>query len=641
MKVKNIFVSVAAVVSAMTLSLGIAGFTAKADTTDIALDSFKMTAGAEIRKENPVGIRFTTEISAADYEKLPEGAVFGTLVIPTDLLDGELTLDTAKAKNIPTSVWAADGETKKYTGVIVGADGGNFAAENYKRALTARGYVTFNDGEEKTIYASDAVSRSIAYVATAAVANGETGDVLTEICSAVTDNLAFGTVEDLAVGETRKVALPGAEGLYVTYGTDDGEVISVEDGVVTALKAGTAKLTASVGGKTVETDVTVDEHLLLNGGFETGDTTGWTEVLAEEGLSLGIVTDINDVNEDWAKPFNKQGEYVYSFTVGDSDNRENRKGTLTSSEFKVGGSGFVSMWWASRNQRGDEPFELYLEVLEGDTVIGKYYNLESVTSQCAMQKVMIDLSAHIGKTVKLRFTDNSVKNYGGLVIDDIVTLNAEKPADAVLLENALYQVMNGGFETGNLTGWTTEYVFKENPIIEREFWGMSERDLPYNSKGMFFDSWTGQQKEEDGYTLKSANFVLGGSGFISFRMAGHAAHVNVYKADGTRIARYDNTQFADVNFGQVDNGCRLATMITFLADLHEYVGETLYIVLEDEPGGGWGISVFDEVVTYYETAPVLAECKDTVRIYQGGVPGTELSDYDLPWVEAVNTVVSE
>lgn len=42
----------------------------------------------------------------------------------------------------------------------------------------------------------------------------------------------------------------------------------------------------------------------------------------------------------------------------------------------------------------------------------------------------------------------------------------------------------------------------------------------------------------------------------------------------------------------------------------EYLGQEMYIELCDDPIEGWSQAFFDEVVTYYETAPDYANMKD-------------------------------
>lgn len=198
-------------------------------------------------------------------------------------------------------------------------------------------------------------------------------------------------------------------------------------------------------------------------------------------------------------------------------------------------------------------------------------------------------------------------------------------------------IANGDFEAGNLAGWT---ILADNwGIVEGHgtgvisaatYWG---ENLPYNQGGNYhLDGWNTGIGEPEPWAIRSTNFVLSGSGFISVRMGAAAAAVRVYTADGTEIGYYKQNRFLDAGFPTVGAaGGSWADMGTYVIDLSAYIGQELYIVLCDETiEGGWAHAFFDEVVTYYETAPDYANMYDVVA---QSVTGEEVQ---FPWQLAEN-----
>ncbi len=215
----------------------------------------------------------------------------------------------------------------------------------------------------------------------------------------------------------------------------------------------------------------------------------------------------------------------------------------------------------------------------------------------------------------------------------------------VAVANAL-NVVNGDFETGDLTGWTPilgtwgQTDGKINGVISAAtYWG---EKLTYNQEGNFhLDGWSNGIAEGDAWALRSTNFTLSGSGWISLRMGGNAAAVKVYKADGTLIGFYKANRFADVNFPFIGEGNgSWADMGTYIIDLSKFLGEELYIELHDLGGGAWAHAFFDAVNTYYETAPD-ASGFDTVEapVSKNEAGELQYGDVQIKWTVAVNALL--
>ena len=399
-------------------------------------------------------------------------------------------------------------------------------------------------------------------------------------------------------------------------------------------------------------------YQLKNGTFETGDLTGWTL----DG-NIGVVSsDYGWWNENF--PYNKKGRYLFTGIA-----HEGEKGTLTSDAFELGGIGVISF----RMGGGANPKQIYVSVLNADNgeELARFANVKfsdkntaginvnSFLANMVQYKVdLTELGIALGTNIKLQVVDNAVAYWGLVTVDSFITYyeneeqvpkkaftaeNIKPETDAVFGENDSHQILNGNFETGDLTGWSvTSGNVNSNIAVQAAttFWN---EDLPYNKGGMMhFDGWKANGDEAASYSLRSEDFTLGGSGVISFKMGGKTAELKVYKADGTLIAAYANTAFADINFPKVDDGCRLATMTTFVADLSEYKGQELYVEICDRPfkdgETGWGVAFFDEIITYYKTAPVVEEMFDTVELNSQTALGGVAKSYDISWEVAVNTV---
>ena len=377
-----------------------------------------------------------------------------------------------------------------------------------------------------------------------------------------------------------------------------------------------------------DSDIMIDsEYQIVNGGFETGDLTGW--IL--EGEKIGHVTNASGW---WAEnfPYNKKGAYLFSGVVDEGAGiLESYKGTLTSSAFTVGGSGYISFLLGG----GGNPLECYISIIDAETgeELARYANklfndkgtgiINNGSNLANMVWYKADLSAFMGRSLKIRVVDNSTSNWGLITVDSFVTYYKElagvpakanlavdiKPGelpDTVLGENDPYQVLNGDFESGDLTGWTLTTTSGETEmgyLSEQEvFW--KNADKPYNKDGRFLftgiEDVMGSMESAHG-TLTSESFTIGGCGFITFKLGGGynpECYIEIVDSSTNQaIAKYHNDN-ADTNEGR---------MFLFKADLTEFIGRNAYIRVVDNASNAWGCLAVDSFITYYNSIDDLPE----------------------------------
>ena len=138
-----------------------------------------MLDGASVRMNYPTGLGFTTRINKAAYDEAveacgAENVTTGTLILPTDYLTCDFTIEALNAKgiaykNVVNSGWKNEDTASKdgyyeYRGSLA-----PIQEHNYNRNFSAVGYIACTvDGETLytyTVYSEENNSRSVAYVA--------------------------------------------------------------------------------------------------------------------------------------------------------------------------------------------------------------------------------------------------------------------------------------------------------------------------------------------------------------------------------------------------------------------------------------------------------------------------------------------
>lgn len=145
-----------------------------------------MLDGASVRYASPAGLRFETKIEGLhELEKIGASYKVGTLIVPTDYLDGidftvnELQASGKKFLDVKQGVWAHI-PTNEEPYYIMNAVISDIKASNYNRAFSARTYadITYSDGVTERAYgeySSVRNTRSVYEVAYKALNDDENG----------------------------------------------------------------------------------------------------------------------------------------------------------------------------------------------------------------------------------------------------------------------------------------------------------------------------------------------------------------------------------------------------------------------------------------------------------------------------------
>ena len=346
---------------------------------------------------------------------------------------------------------------------------------------------------------------------------------------------------------------------------------------------------------------------LQNGGFEDG-LGGWTVVGNIGGVSADTHYWLGDPESADGFAFGMDGEKMFSAYVPGAS--EGAVGTLTSSSFIVGGSGYVTFKVGAMRDGN----YVYVDVVDANTkeILVRYYNglwsdrTDGVKSGCTLVAYKADLSAFMGKEVFFRVSDNADSGYGLFFADSFNTYYTSEPEgfhNATPVDYAvsgtIYDLFNGGFEMGGVQGWWN--VGEPGLVTSAEafFSGVA-----YGKEGNFLysgveDHMAGNGREGNLGVLTSSVFEIAGTGYISFMLGGggnELCFVQVIDAvTGEILVRYHQQAMED------------AVLKTYVADLSAYIGRTVRVQLVDQAHNNWGCVSFDNVVTYYPAGKALPE----------------------------------
>src|SRR5690606_10580690 len=137
--------------------------------------------------------------------------------------------------------------------------------------------------------------------------------------------------------------------------------------------------------------------------------------------------------------------------------------------------------------------KVYINILEADTgrVVARYSNQAFSDSGfpdpangmrlANLTQYKADLSEHLGKKLYLEIIDNATSDWGLIFADALYMYHEAEPPEGIIAidikpDFARHQLINPGFETGDLTGWSVVEgsAFGENSVSDETTWWAEE-----------------------------------------------------------------------------------------------------------------------------------------------------------------------
>ena len=365
-------------------------------------------------------------------------------------------------------------------------------------------------------------------------------------------------------------------------------------------------------------------YQVLNGGFETGDLTGWE--FSSEGEAPGEVL---EASLWWGKhAYNNKGRYLYS-----GEKRESGKGKLRSSPFLLSGTGHITYLLGGAK----DPRKVYLSLLDVETgeELGRYGNpyfndlgegaINKGSNLMNLLPYDLDASSFLGRRLCVELVDSSSSDWGLMAFDSLCTYHPSLvsiPEGSYSAKNLLspvrgegddFEIRNGDFETGDLTGWKKEGGIGEvdsSSVYWQEFYSF-EKEGSY-----FFSGWKGDERLSG--SLLSSPFQVNETARLTFRLGGMKNADQCYlslvdEESGEEVARYGNPRFNDsLRYRYSFPGCGkenvlskegeyMANLAPYVADLSAFKGRVLRVKLVDNASRDWGLFFADDFRSHYET----------------------------------------
>jgi sucrose-6-phosphate hydrolase SacC (GH32 family) len=309
-------------------------------------------------------------------------------------------------------------------------------------------------------------------------------------------------------------------------------------------------------------------NTIENPGFETGDFSGWTIA------GSAFRAPVSNAAEFWGGPFDHEGNYhAWGFKGAKSDDKSDlRTGIMRSSPFVLEGNGEINFLVGG----GQDLNKLYVSLVRAST--GEELMKVTGANTEKYRRIKWDASEYIGEALYIKVVDYHSGGFGHINVDDFHVYNK--------VESIPNDLINPGFETGDLTGWTAEgNAFDGTVTNKATYW---DTEIPFEHKGSFhlwgFQGGAPEEADKRTGSLTSNTFHLSGNGEVSFLIGGGDEMDDETKFDlyVALVRASDGKELFKATGPESETYKR----VTWNAS--EYLGEKVYIKIVDQHSGGFG-----------------------------------------------------
>lgn len=397
---------------------------------------------------------------------------------------------------------------------------------------------------------------------------------------------------------------------------------------------------------------------IVNGGFESADLSGWEvewgDAFNDDSISSRKTFSFKEDSKHQDIPINHTGNWYLTGKGYNLTHSHYRTGSIRSTNFILPEDGMIFMKLAGGSLRvgkGENAMDKNMQEIcsvniylaKNDKLIHQQRNdyfLEHTETYVDVSsyevgvyntdnfyEYTIDLSEYANEEMYMRIIDlDQHVYYGYICVDDIRigmdSLSQEEGEYFVKTkhyeEDAVgeteFDIANGDFECGSLAGWDviSGDAFSHEGVNEEKTWW--NEGITYNREGNYH---YGYYRPSGVGVMQSSRFVIGGSGYISYKLGGCKDNSLTYlrfmiendDGDDIEVGRVSNYKYWDFQFPYVANGMKLLNLVQYYVNFSEYMGQTMYIEIVDKNSSNedLGAMTFDSFITYHEEKPVWYE----------------------------------